>query len=148
MNNPDMQFLKYTPVTGEKYLGIAVMRWLGKIILRFKVMESTQAGGGYWVTGGSVKLGVKADGKDNYEEWYQIDSSYDRDMLKEFVLMHVEPILRQSRGSIYGGQSSQPMQNPAYGQQTQQQAYNAPQQPPMPNYNNAPNPVDYGNPPF
>lgn len=148
MNNPDMQFLKYTPVTGEKFLGIAVMRWLGKIILRFKVMESTQPGGGYWVTAGSAKVGVKPDGKDNYEEWYQIDSSYDRDMVKEFVLMHVEPILRQSRGTIYGGQSSQPAQAPSYTQQGQQQSSNVP---PIPDYNRAPQSqsVDqWGAPPF
>jgi len=147
INNSEMQFLKYVPVQGEKFLGIAVMRWLGKIILRFKVMESTQPGGGYWVSAGSAKVGVKHDGKDNYEEWYQIDSSYDRDIVKEFVLMHVEPILRQSRASIFGGQSSQPMLPPAYTQQPQQQRSNAVSAP-MPDYSQAPNSQDYGNPPF
>lgn len=135
MNNQEMQFLKYTPVTGEKFLGIAVIRWLGKIILRFKIMESTQPGGGYWATAGSAKVGIRPDGKDNYEEWYQIDSSYDRDQIKDFVLMHVETILKQSRGTIYGDQSSQQGHNPSQRQQAQQQAYNAP---PMPEYNQAP----------
>lgn len=161
MNNPDMQFLKYTAVTGEKHLGIAVMRWLGKIILRFKVMESTQPGGGYWVTAGSAKIGVKVDGKDNYEEWYQIDSSYDRDMVKEFVLYHVEQKLKESRGSIYGSYQSAPAQAPSqsygapaqqmqqgqsYGQQAPQQAYNP--SPSVHDYNPPTSQPDYGQPPF
>ena len=143
-----MQFLKYTPIQGEKYLGIAVMRWLGKIILRFKVMESTQqGGGGYWVSAGSAKVGLKHDGKDNYEEWFQIDSSYDRDLVKEFVLMNVEPILRQSRGSIYDGPSSQPTQDTNYIQQPQQTRVTGPSAP-MPDYSQSPASQNYGSMPF
>lgn len=109
--NQDKQFLKYVPVQGEKHLGIAIVRWLGKIILRYKVMQS-QDGTGYWVAAGSAKIGVKRDGKDNYEEWFQLDSSYDRDEMKEFILQHVEPILAQKQASVFS-----PPQNAAYGQQ-------------------------------
>ena len=101
MNTQDKQFIKYVPVQGEKHLGIAIVRWLGKIILRYKIMQSTQ-GQGYWVAAGSAKIGVKADGKDNYEEWFQLDSNYDSDEMKEFILMNVEPILKQSQGSVFG----------------------------------------------
>ena len=119
--NQDKQFLKYVPVTGEKHLGIAIVRYFGKIILRYKVMASQE--GGYWVSPGSAKIGVKRDGKDNYEEWFQLDSSFDRDEMKDFILSHVEPILAQKQGSVFAPQ-------PAYGAQPQAQ-YHAQ---PNPNY--------------
>lgn len=136
--NQDKQFLKYVPVTGEKHLGIAIVRWLGKIILRYKVMAS-QDGSGYWTAAGSAKIGVKRDGKDNYEEWFQLDSSYDRDEMKEFILQHVEPILAQKQASVfapppaYGAQPQSQYQqqpNPNYQQQPQQQSFLPPDQAP------------------
>lgn len=125
--NQDKQFLKYVPVQGEKHLGIAIVRWLGKIILRYKVMQS-QDGSGYWVAAGSAKIGVKRDGKDNYEEWFQLDSSFDRDEMKEFILMNVEPILAQKQASVF----APPPQQQYAPQQGQYQAQ--PQQQPNPNY--------------
>ena len=117
--NQDKQFLKYVPVVGEKHLGIAIVRWLGKIILRYKVMQS-QDGSGYWVAAGSAKIGVKRDGKDNYEEWFQLDSSFDRDEMKEFILAHVEPILAQKQASVFAPPPQQQYNAP-------QNAYNAQQ---------------------
>jgi len=104
----DKQFMKYVPVQGEKHLGIAIVRWLGKIILRYKVMQSHD--GGYWVAAGSAKIGVKHDGKDNYEEWFQLDSSYDRDEMKDFILQNVIPILNQRQASAFAPQSQNAMQ--------------------------------------
>lgn len=132
--NQDKQFLKYVPVQGEKHLGIAIVRWLGKIILRYKVMAS-QDGTGYWVAAGSAKIGVKRDGKDNYEEWFQLDSSYDRDEMKEFILQHVEPILAQKQASVFA-----PQQNASYGQQTQNYGHYQQQghAQPNPNYQQQP----------
>lgn len=148
--NQDKQFLKYVPVVGEKHLGIAIVRWLGKIILRYKVMQS-QDGSGYWVAAGSAKIGVKRDGKDNYEEWFQLDSSYDRDEMKEFILQHVEPILAQKQASVF----APPPQQQYAPQQGQYQAQ------PNPNYQQAPQqaqqqsflpptgqPNEWDNPPF
>ena len=137
--NQDKQFLKYVPVQGEKHLGIAIVRWLGKIILRYKVMTS-QDGSGYWVAAGSAKIGVKRDGKDNYEEWFQLDSSYDRDEMKEFILQHVEPILAQKQASVF---APPPQQNYAPQQGQYQQ-----QQPPAYQQNFTDVPPDFGNPPF
>ncbi len=145
--NQDKQFLKYVPVQGEKHLGIAIVRWLGKIILRYKVMAS-QDGSGYWVAAGSAKIGVKRDGKDNYEEWFQLDSSYDRDEMKEFILQHVEPILMQKQASVfapppaYGAQPQAQYQgqpNPNYQQQAQpQQQSFLPPEAPQGNWDNPP----------
>lgn len=147
--NQDKQFLKYVPVAGEKHLGIAIVRWLGKIILRYKVMQS-QDGSGYWVAAGSAKIGVKRDGKDNYEEWFQLDSSYDRDEMKEFILQHVEPILAQKQASVFApaptAQYNAPQAqyqgqgNPNYQQQQQPQ-----QQSFLPNSGQPP---EWDNPPF
>lgn len=95
----DKQFLKFVAVQGEKHLGVAVVRWLGKIILRYKVMPSQE--GGYWIAAGSTKLGVKRDGKENYEEWFQLDSTYERDEMRDFILDHIEPILSQKHKSVF-----------------------------------------------
>lgn len=128
--HPETQFLKYVPVTGEKYLGLAYVRYLGKIILLYKVMAS-QDGPGYWCSPGSAKTGVKRDGKDNYESWFRLDSSYDSDEMQAFILSHVEPILHQSAGSVF-----RPHQNPSHAPHTpnlshaqQQVQYPQPQQP-------------------
>lgn len=148
--NQDKQFLKYVPVQGEKHLGIAIVRWLGKIILRYKVMQSND-GSGYWVAAGSAKIGVKRDGKDNYEEWFQLDSSFDRDEMKEFILANVEPILAQKQASVF----APPPQQQYAPQQGQYQAQ------PNPNYQQQPQqaqqqsflpptgqPSEWDNPPF
>lgn len=142
--NQDKQFLKYVPVQGEKYLGIAIVRWFGKIILRYKVMQS-QDGQGYWVAAGSAKIGKKRDGSDNYEEWFQLDSSYDREEMKEFILMNVEPILAQKQASVF----APPPQYSAHAQQPQQQApnqQNYSNQGQGQNYNASSDP--WGQPPF
>ena len=138
MQNQDKQFLKYIPMPGEKHLGVAMVRWFGKIILTYKVMPSQD--GGYWISPGSTKIGVKRDGKDNYQEWFQLDSNYDRDEMKEFILSHVEPILAQTQASVfspqqnYGGYNQQ--QAPA--QQMQQQSIFDGPEPVPPSYGDVP----------
>lgn len=134
----DLQFLKYVPVEGEKHLGIAYVRWLGKIILLFKVSPSTN-GNGYWIAAGAAKIGVKHDGKDNYQEWFQVDSTFDREEIKDFILRHVTPLIAQSSGSVYHAKPAvvQPQQQYAPQQQAVQQTF---AQNPTSNY--------YDNPPF
>lgn len=117
MNSQDKQFLKYVPVQGEKHLGIAIVRWLGKIILRYKVLQS-QDGSGLWIAAGSAKIGVRRDGKDNYEEWFQLDSTYDRDEMKDFILAHVENEIKKTSGQVFASAPSAFSNAPAQGQAT------------------------------
>lgn len=101
----DKQFLKYVPVHGEKHIGIAIVRWLGKIILRYKILPS-QDGSGYWVSAGSTKMGLRPDGKDKYEEWFQLDSSYDKEEMKDFVLANVEIEIKKTSGNAFAASPS------------------------------------------
>lgn len=126
------EFLKWIPVQGEKYLGIAVIRFERRFIFRFKVMPSDH--GGLWATTASLKTGV-LNGKDKYDNAFSMDSDYEKEALNEFVIMQVEAIMNQNRvnpnqtGSVFQGQhQSQP--NPNYGgypQQASQAIYGAPQ---------------------
>lgn len=129
--NP-LEFLKWIPVQGEKYLGIAVVRFERRFIFRFKVMPSDH--GGLWATTASLKTGV-LNGKDKYDNAFELDSSYENDAMKEFVIQNVEMIQQGNRvnpnqqGSVFQAQQqAQPNQNyGGYPQQQQQASYNAPQ---------------------
>lgn len=126
------EFLKWIPVQGEKYLGIAVVRFERRFIFRFKVMPSDH--GGLWATTASLKTGT-LNGKDKYDNAFELDSSYENDAMKEFVILNVESIMNQNRvnpnqaGSVFQPQAqAQPNQNyGGYPQQQQQASYNAPQ---------------------
>lgn len=119
------EFLKWIPVQGEKHLGIAVIRFERRFIFRFKVMPSDQ--GGLWATTASLKTGVY-NGKDRYDNAFELDSNYENDAMKEFVIQNVDALMNQNRvnpnqaGSVF----NQPQQ--AYGYQPSAQgSYNAPQ---------------------
>lgn len=83
----NLEFLKFIPVTGEKHLGIAVIRIERKYVVRFKIQASEQ--GGYWVSSPSMKSGV-FNGKDSYVSAFQFDSSYENEEVKNFILANVE----------------------------------------------------------
>lgn len=97
MNNMQQQnpleFLKWIPVSGEKHLGIAVIRFERRFIYRFKVLTSEH--GGLWATTAAFKTGV-VNGKDKYESAFDLDSSYENEMIKDFVCAQVSAIM-QSR---------------------------------------------------
>lgn len=126
----NLKFLRFDATPTEKHLGIATVRVEEgvRIILRFKVQP--KEGGGYYYQPASHK--ISAHGKDNYYPAFSLDSSYEYDELKEFLAVHVEPILQQQNGSsIFAPQPQarppyvapavqQP--NPNYGGYPQQQA--------------------------
>lgn len=121
------EFLKWIPVTGEKHVGIAIVRYERRFIFRFKILPSEQ--GGYWATTASLKTGVY-NGKDKYENAFSLDSDYEKDALNEFVIenvmAHMNRVNPMQPASVFSPQPvAQPPQqpNPNYGhyQQPQQQ---------------------------
>lgn len=126
------EWLKWIPVAPhaqEKHVGIAVIRFERRFIFRFKILPSEH--GGYWATTASLKTGV-VNGKDKYDNAFSMDSDYENEAMKEFVIQKVEEILSQQRvnpnaqASAFGVAQGHSQPNPNYGQYPQQQ-YNAPQ---------------------
>lgn len=122
----NLKFLRFDATPGEKHLGIATLRIEEgvRIILRFKVQPKD--GGGYYYQPASHK--ISSHGKDNYYPAFSLDSTYEYDELKEFLAVHVEPILAQQNGqSVFSPPPAQvaraPQQpNPNYQGYPQQQA--------------------------
>lgn len=120
-NNP-YEFMKFIPIQNEKHIGIAVIRYEGRFIFRFKIMPSDQ--GGYWAMTASFKTGTIA-GKDKYEPAFSLDSEYQKNQLTDFVLSNVERELSQKPQptSIFSNQQAQ-----VPNQQQFAKPYVAPQQ--------------------
>lgn len=87
MNN--LEFLKFTEVKDEKYLGIATIRFEKRFIFRYKIQPSEK--GGFFAFPASYK--VTEFGKESYIPSFQFDSSYESDEIKKFVIRNVEQIL-------------------------------------------------------
>lgn len=126
------EFLKWIPVSpgqNEKHIGIAVIRFERRFIFRFKILPSDQ--GGYWATTGSVKTGV-VNGKDKYDNCFELDSSYENDAMREFVIENVMALLMQRPNPVASPSVFTPPQSyqsaPAVPQ-PQQQSFNYGQQP-------------------
>ena len=83
MNN--LEFMKFDSLFGEKYVGIATIRYEKRFIFRFKMVP--KEGGGFYAQPAAYKL--SRDGKDIYVGAFQLDSSYEFDEMKDFVVQNV-----------------------------------------------------------
>lgn len=99
MNN--LEFLSYQPTPTEKHLGIATIRYERKIIFRFKIMQNPKAEG-FFSNAPSIKI------DEEYYPAFQIDSSYEADEMKKFVLSNVKKQLKPN----YTTSSSDPFAIP------------------------------------
>lgn len=118
MQSP-FEFLKWIPISGEKHVGIVVIRFERRFIFRFKILPSEQ--GGYWAVTASLKTGV-FNGKDKYDNAFDLDSSYENDAMRQFVIQCAEQHLNrqvQQNASVFQPQGNA-QQNPNFGQQAQQ----------------------------
>jgi hypothetical protein len=117
-----LEFLKYTQVQGEKYLGIATIRYEKRFILRFKIQASEK--GGFYAQPASHK--IVEFGKDTYVPAFQIDSQYEADEIKTFVLGNVQQYLSQQPQpqQIFG--QTQPQQQQQYQSHSPNQPFYKP----------------------
>ena len=82
------EFVKYEETPGEKYLGIATVKAYGKIILRYKIVQ-TKDGQGYFPAAASYKLPA-VDGEDTYVSCFLIDSRSDEEELQRLIRTEVK----------------------------------------------------------
>lgn len=116
----DIQLLKYIPTPGEKQVGIAVVRFERRFIFRLKL--SAKQEGGYWVQAPALKTG-STDGKDRYEAAFQLDSSYEWDEVRNFVLDECLKLMRAAQPQA----QAQPMQASALASPAPRPAWMPPQ---------------------
>ena len=108
----NFQFLKFDATPGEKHIGIATIRIEisgSRIILRFKIVPKEH--GGYYCQPASYKVGT-INGKDQYVPSFALDSTYEADELRNFILANIETITNVAKVPA--------QQNPNFNQNAQQ----------------------------
>lgn len=92
--NPIVEFIKYEKAgSDEKYLGIATVKYLGKIILNYKVVMKKD-GSGYFPTVGSYK---NPQDSTQFLGWFLIESNFEIQEIENCIrknirqYMHPEP---------------------------------------------------------
>ena len=116
----NFQFLKFDITPGEKHVGISTIRvdfGQAKVIFRHKI--SPNQDGGFYCQPACYK--VTQYGKDTYVSAFSLDSSYDAEEMKHFILSHVEEIIRQSQAK---SAFAPPPVAQTFSQQTQQTQHN------------------------
>lgn len=91
-----LEFLSFVKTPGEKHIGIATIRLDRRFIFRFKIAPSAHANS-LWITKAAYKAGIRPDGKDNYEEAFEFDSSFEKKHIDAFVEDHVNAVLNQNQ---------------------------------------------------
>jgi len=86
------EFISYTPVEGEKHLGIAEVRLWGKIILRYKIVPTDK---GFFP--GVVSYKVKEDGRDIYLQAHMLDSRSEHQKVESLIRSEVSKILKEGK---------------------------------------------------
>ncbi len=87
MNN--LEFLSFSQTPNEKYLGIAAVRIDKRFIFRYKIQQNPK-GEGYFCNAPSVKI------DDQYYPAFSLDSSYEADEVKKFVISNVKQALQKN----------------------------------------------------
>lgn len=77
------EFVSYDPTPGEKHLGIVTITYLGKMILRYKIMPNKE-GKGFYPLMASYKVGER------YEIAFELDSNIEKNDLKTFICKKVD----------------------------------------------------------
>lgn len=119
-----LEFLSFIPTPNEKFIGIATIRLERRFVFRFKIVPNAN-GQGVWVTKAAYKVGVKADGKDLYEDAFECDSSFEKKQIDAFVEQNVQSIIARPN----------PNASPSAFAQHQQAHYQTPQHAPHNSYN-------------
>ena len=83
----EFEFLNYFPTPEEKYfMGIATVRFMGKIMLKYKVIEKKD-GTGFFVAAPNYRLNINGEYK--YVDAIMIDSQMQRDELLDYIRKEV-----------------------------------------------------------
>lgn len=80
------EFVSYDPTPGEKHLGIVTITYLGKMLLRYKIMPNKE-GSGFYPLMASYKLG------DQYVTAFMLDSNIEKSELDNFIREKVKQVI-------------------------------------------------------
>ncbi len=123
----EYEFVQFLLTPNEKYLGVAEVLLMGKVLLRYKIVAKKD-NTGYFPCPPSVKMPPTAAKPDNYGHAFDIDSSSLSKQIESEVMHYVmavlnapKPVMQQSAFAPY-----QPAVQPA--QYAAPQAYAAPKQ--------------------
>lgn len=92
----EYQFISYVETPNEKHLGVAVVSFFGKILLRYKIVPNKD-GTGYFPCAASIKMPPTAAKPDNYSSAFEIDSNSAKRQLEEFVMLNVNAAMRSRK---------------------------------------------------
>lgn len=90
----NFEFCDFTATPGEKYLGIAKIKFYGKIVLRYKIVPKKD-GSGYFPVPASIKM-PSDDGVDNYVSCFTVDSNSDKEDIEELIRKNIRKYLNPS----------------------------------------------------
>ena len=82
-NMNKFEFISYTPTPTEKQLGIATVKIYGRIIARFKIVQ-TKDGLNSFPAAPSIKIG------EQYFPAFMLDSSSEKEELDHFIKLNVK----------------------------------------------------------
>lgn len=85
----DIEFLKYQPTPEEKYLGVASVRYLQRIVLRYKIVMKKD-GKGYF----AVPAAYKVD-EDTFISAFMIDSRAEEEEIISVVRAGIKPFVQE-----------------------------------------------------
>jgi hypothetical protein len=112
MQEEEVEFLSFDETPEEKYLGVASIRFFGRIILRYKV-QKTKDGNGIFIAAPSFK---KTDPSgEHWCQWFMLDSMSQNESVTNLIKTKVK--LYFSSKAAHGQSSNQ--NTPAFAQQAQ-----------------------------
>jgi hypothetical protein len=111
-----VEFISFKATPGEKHLGIASVRYLGKITLRYKIMPGKERG--IFANPASYKITV--DGEDKYTPSFMIEMNSDAEEVMNCVKRGSSKAMEQAASQKAAPQQNQ--QNQSFGTAAQQQA--------------------------
>lgn len=89
-----IEFLKYQSTPNEKHIGLVCIRYLGKILLWFKIVPTKD--GKFFVASHSFK--VNQDGEEHYINCFTIDSYSEKEAIDSFIRAELK---KQAQGAQF-----------------------------------------------
>lgn len=84
----DFKFEKFEATPGEKFLGIATVKLYGKIVLRYKIVQ-TKDGSSYFPAPATYKMPTPPGAKDRYISAFILDSNSENEELMGLIMQNV-----------------------------------------------------------
>lgn len=94
----NIEFVRFTPVKDDKFLGIAAVKLYGKIILRYKVVP-TKDGHGYFSTEANYKIDSTGEARQDYVPAFVLDSNFEIQEIRDLIHMKVKEYFSKSTPS-------------------------------------------------